>query len=355
MFPPSAIAQVISEPTPKSLDAIRLVQVPVPRPGIPSPAILPTDATPTGLGEEQEMFRPGYSFYFKQKLPARLWFNSVTEVTQRLETNPLFTVNGGKTDYVFRVQPNVTLGYNLLRQTSIYCNYFLIKDVFARNEFLTPPTFQSLAMGLRHDIPIKTKTNVQFDFQVRELWQASHLRQADMLPGATVTHVFGPRLVGFTNLQLQMRSRNIFQGPTREIDPFYTVGGLCRWREWNIVLTNTLVTNFRNKRAIPAQGNVAMIANLEVSRPISKKFPALVAFTRAEPIWNWKSNGAPGLSGFDFRLFGGVRLSLNKPSYYNQFEKLRKQLQTSEKSGPGEQPEKPAPVSELPDNVKENI
>lgn len=310
----------------------RLAQV---NTAVPNPTIIPTDVTPTGIGQEKELIRPGFRFYLMQKLPPRMWFTSSTEITQRLETNVFFTERDPRADYVFRVNPNATLGYNILPRTSVYSSWFLIKDVFADHGVLSYPTTQSLSGGLRHEIPVKARTNIQLDYQIRELWQAAHLRQADMIPGVTVTHVFTPKLIGFGNIQLQMRSRNIFQGPTREIDPFYTVGLLYRFRQWNLVITDTLVTNFRYRDAIPNQSNNSMIADIEVSRPISKKLPGVVAFVRAEPIWNWGSRGVPGLSGFDFRLFSGFRISIDKPSYYSSLNKLKEQLkQSSTQSSP---------------------
>ncbi|MBZ0186516.1 MAG: hypothetical protein K8F91_09735 [Candidatus Obscuribacterales bacterium] len=308
---------------------------------VPSPGIIPTDVTPTRIGEERELVRPGYKFYLMQKLPPRLWFSAVTEVTQRFETNVLFTDEQPERDYVFRAQPNVTLGYDLLPGTSVYANYFVIKDVFARHGFLSNPTFQSLSGGIRYQRPLGARTNLQFDYQIRELWQARNLRQADMLPGITLTHVFNPRFIGFFNTQLQLRSRNIFlTGDFREIDPFYTAGMVARYKDWNFIGTNTFVTNFRNRNAIPRQQNFAMISGFEINRPLTKKIPGLVTFFRAEPIWNWQSKGVRGLSGFDFRIFGGFRMSMNKPSYYGQMEKLRKQLEDVTQS-----PVKPNPTA----------
>ncbi|HEY9786085.1 MAG TPA: hypothetical protein V6D17_11825 [Candidatus Obscuribacterales bacterium] len=307
-----------------------LAQAP-PREAVPNPTVIPTDVTPVGIGQERELIRPGWRFYLMQKLPPRMWFTSSTEVTQRLETNVFFTERDQEADYVFRVNPNCTLGYDLRQNTSAYCNYFVIKDVFADHGVLSYPTTQSLSMGLRQQIPIRARTNIQLDYQVRELWQAVKLRQADMIPGVTITRVFTPKLIGFANINLQMRSRNIFQGPTREIDPFYTLGMLYRWRQWNFLLVDTYVSNFRYRDAIPNQSNQAMIAEFEASHPISKKLPGVVAFLRCEPIWNWGAHGTPGLSGFDFRLFSGLRISFNKPSYYASLNKLRQQLKEAGK------------------------
>ena len=94
---------------------------------------IPTDVTPSGLTQERQLVSPGFVFRTFQKIPARLWYNSTTEVTQRLETNVFFTAKNPKRDYVFRVLPNVTVGYNFLDNTAVYCNYFVIKDVYARH------------------------------------------------------------------------------------------------------------------------------------------------------------------------------------------------------------------------------
>ena len=315
-----------------------------PRPSVPNPTIIPTDVTPIGIGQEREMVRPGPTYYLLQKLPPKMWFNGSVEASQRLETNVFFTTNNPRQDYVFRVQPNLTLGYKFLPRTSVYANWFLIKDVFAVNNVLTSPTFQSVSGGLQHDIPIKSRSNLQFNYQIRELWQNAGLRQADMIPGVTFTHAFTPKFIGFTNLQLQMRSRNIFQGPTREMDPFYTVGALYRWKSWVFLATNTFVTNFRQLDAIPPQSNFAMIADFEASRPILKRYPNVQAFVRAEPIWNWHSNRTPGLSGFDFRLFTGIRLTASKSAYEANLSKMRRMLQEEDSSTRTPAPKKKVPT-----------
>jgi len=306
-------------------------------PQVPSPGVIPTDVTPVGTLQEQEMFEPGMKFRLFKKLPDRLWFTSVTEVSQRLDTNVFFTKNHYLADYAFRVLPNVTLGYNVLKRSSVYCNWFLIKDEYARfGSILNPPVTQSLSLGLRHDIPIGRKTNLQFDFQARELWQASHLHQADLLPNINLTRVFTPNLVGFGSALLQMRGKDYFVCPTRELDPFYTLGFLYRRGQWTFSAVDTYVTNFRSPPftdSIPRQGNVTMIADFELARTVSKKLPALQAFFRVEPVWNWSSHGVPGLSGFDYRMYGGLRLSLNKPALNASIDQLRQQLIESEDDG----------------------
>lgn len=296
-----------------------------------NPAIIPTDETPTHIGDEREQLVSPFKVRVLEHLPARLYLSAVTEVTNRFESNVLSTVNNPQRDYAFRALPNITIGYYLFPKTSIYTNYFLIKDVFANTGFLNRSTFQSVSGGLQHDRSLGKKTNLSLNYQIRELFQGDGLSQADMIPGFTLTHYFKPTLIGFFNGQLQMRSQYIFQGPTREIDPFYTAGLLYRRGEWAFTGTCTLVNNFRNRNAVPPIPNSSIICDFEAARPVSRKrLPGLEVFARAEPIWNTQSHSAPGLSGFDFRIFGGLRYSIYKQSVYPELQYLKKQLKQQE-------------------------
>lgn len=316
---------------------------------VPSPGVLPTDVTPLSLGGEREASMREFRYKFLRKLPERFWFNLTTEVSQRLDTNVLMTYSNPRADYTFRVLPNISLGWNVAKRTSFYCNYFLIKDVYATHSVLTFPTTMSLAMGMRHDMPLGRRANAQFDMQARELWQTTNLRQADLIPAVNLSYTLTPRVFLFSSVLLQMRSRNLFEGPTRELDPFYSVGAMLRRGNWNFLATNTFVTNFRDppfRGSIPTQGNVSMISDFEVNHPITHKVPGLVAFLRAEPVFNWRSNRVVGISGFDFRFFGGLRLSASKDAYTADIESLKEQLKKQEQQKQSEQPTQDAPKNQ---------
>lgn len=315
--------------TPVSMPLTQPLKAPLIAASLPDTTIIPTDQTPTHIGEERELFSSQFRAKLLERLPARVYFNSVTESTQRFESNVFSNKRTPRRDYVFRILPNVTLGYNLFGRASIYANYFMIKDVFANTPQLNQSTFQSVSGGILQNVPIGQKNNLQLNMQIRQLFQARNLRQADMLPGITFTRFVNPTQIVFSNVQLQLRSRNIFQGATREIDPFYTVGVVKRKGLWAFTASGTLVNNFRNRHAVPPIRNNSIICDFELSRP-APKLPGVDLFLRAEPIWNWGAHGAPGLSGFDFRLFSGLRLTMNKPAINSEMSFLRKQLEEAE-------------------------
>lgn len=306
-----------------------------------NPTILPTDTVPLSRDPETSLLNRELRFAILKKLPTRLWFTVTNEVSQRYENNVFFTYSHHKGDYAFRVLPNVSVGYNVFKRTSVYGNYFVIKDEFAVHRLLSFPTTQSLSLGVRHEVPLGSRGNMQLDLQARELWQTSHLRQADLLPSVNFTYALAPSLVAFASALVQLRGRNYFVAPTREIDPFYTIGALYQRGRWTFTATNTFINNFRSppfSSSIPRQGNTVMISDFEISRPVIKQLPSLTSFIRVEPVWNWQSKKQPGLSGFDVRVFGGLRLALSKQSYQNNIEKLREQLIDAEEEAPNQAP-----------------
>jgi hypothetical protein len=328
---------------------------------------LPTDLTPVRLREERELFKPGPTFYLFQKLPANLWVNVSAETNLRFESNVFLTASHPKADIVYRTFPNITLGYNFLKNTGIYTNYFLIKDVYGGQgtfNHLTIPTNQSLSLGFRHTENWKN-TYLQWDFQARELWQAKDLHQFDYIPGFfasrsiarqppqtpsahPVSEAFKRKLIGnttlFTTLQMQLRGGHAFAAPTREIDPFYTLGLFRSWGNWVFSATETFITDFRDppfRGSVPNHGNVESISDFELYHPLFKHHPSLVGFIRAEPIWNWRSDKAVGLSGFDFRLYSGIRLQASKTALGGTMDTLRKQLKDNEDAPNGQQQQTP--------------
>jgi len=310
-----------------------------------NPTALPTDITPQIFSGERSLMSRELKYSIWKKLPEKLWFQSYTEISQRLETNPQFLSRDDKPDYVFRALPNTTVGYNFLPNTGVYCNYFVLKDVFARFPQLGRPTLQSLSFGVQHTHTFGEKTAAQVKLEARELWQAQDIQQFDFLPNINLTRQVTPHLTLIGATTLQLRGGDYFVAPTREIDPFYSVQAIYSRGLWNFVASDTFVTNFRHppfSNPIPQHGNVSMIASFEVNHPIHPRYlPGLYAFVRAEPVWNWDSGGTPGLSGFDFRLFSGIRIAVFKPPLNQYNEQMRKNIREYEKRRSKTQPQGP--------------
>ncbi|MFX4778163.1 hypothetical protein ABTB39_20015, partial [Acinetobacter baumannii] len=68
-----------------------------------------------------------------------------------------------------------------------------------------------------------------------------NLHQFDYLPGVLVSRVITPKTVMFVNVQMQLRGGDAFVAPTREIDPFYTIGLLRSFCLSNLSISDTFI------------------------------------------------------------------------------------------------------------------
>ncbi|MBI4533877.1 MAG: hypothetical protein HY711_08000 [Candidatus Melainabacteria bacterium] len=346
--------------------------------------VLPTDVVPLPAAQERMSFGENLQLRVLQRLPARFYFNSSVETSFRYETNvfqfptkrkflsqifqtappPVFrllsTENqqriirtiemANNDDMVFRVLPNVSGGWTVTPRTRVFANYFMIRDSLFHNTRLNT-VIHSIAYGAQQDIPITRRGNLQLEFQARELYQLHSQPVFDFLPALTFSYILTPRMVVFANTLLQLRGKRYFQAPTREIDPFYTFGGLYQRGAWSFSSTATFVQNFREpfraNASIP-QNNYSWILDFELARRLLKQLPGLQAFIRAEPIYNFHSHNRPGLAGVDFRLFFGLRFAVSKPPLTAALEQIRQQLEEQESAPPpGKTPGEPKPSAFL--------
>lgn len=348
--------------------------------------ILPTDVVP--LADRDAYKTPiGELLQLKimQRLPARLYFSSSVEVTGRNETNPfqfplkrrlmadlprpaiwrllsatqqasLYDIIGqvARNNMVFRALPNVSGGWTLTPHTRLFTNYFMIRDQLNHSMRLNT-VIHSYAVGLQQDIPLGAKGSMQLEFQGRELWQLHQQSVFDFLPGVTLSYIATPRTVLFVNALIQARGKAPFQAPTKELDPFYTWGGLYQKNGWTFSASTTFVQNFRepfHSSATIPKNSYVFISDFEIARRIVKQYPGLQAFCRAEPIWNFHSSNIPSLAGMDFRMFFGMRFAMAKPALTNTLNQIREQLKQEGEEGNPNAPGKPsadaAPIVEAP-------
>jgi hypothetical protein len=339
----------------------------------PSSTIIPTDTLPLPAVQNRLSFAENLQLRILQKLPARFYFNSTCELSVRYETNPFqfpkkrsllhqlpppgiirilnsfqqAQINdviglANNDDVVFRILPNITGGWTLTPRTRLYCNYFMIRDQLSHNVRLNT-VIHSIGGGIQQDIPVTSRGNLQVEFQARQLYQLHQQSVFDFLPGLTLSYVLTPRIVLFSNALLQLRGKGWFEAPTKEIDPFYTWGGLYQRNGWTFSASTTFVQNFREPfrgNATIPRNNYSFICDFEISRRILKELPGLQAFVRAEPIYNFHSHNRPGLAGMDFRMFFGMRMALAKPALTSALEQLRQQLEEQEAVPPAPEEKK---------------
>lgn len=342
----------------------------------PTSTILPTDLVPIPTIQNRMTFGENLQLRILQKLPARFYFSASCETSFRLETNvfqfpmkrimlykllptpatwfaetqaqqkaTLSTLHeASRFDTVYRVLPSCTGGWTLSPHTRVYGTFFTIRDSLFYNTKLNTDIY-SYAFGVQHDFQMGQRGNLQADLQFRELNQMHQHSVFDYLPGLTYSYVVTPRTYAFVNALIQIRGRKYFQAPTRELDPFYTWGLTHQRGRWTFSASSTFVQNFRqpfgHHALIPAN-NYSMISDFEIDRRIFPQIAGLQAFIRAEPIWNMHAHNRTGLSGMDFRLYYGLRLSVSKPALTSALDSLRKQLEEQETEPPAPTPSTPS-------------
>lgn len=244
------------------------------------------------------------------KLPARMFFQSSTENSLRLETNVLQTLHRNRADMIYRVLPNVTAGYALTKTTRIAANYFFLRDQYTRDNHFLSRNIHSIGLQLNQDIPVNERTNITLGFMGRQLLLSRGQPLFDLLPSIQLTRRVGANGLLYGGVLGQIRFRNTF-GKFQEGDPFYTVGAIWRKPRWQFLWDNTLVTNYGNRRLRFGPNNGQMIMTLEADYKVHPRLP-LIAFVRAQPIFNIGANQAAGFAGFNFRIFGGLRIDMYK-------------------------------------------
>lgn len=344
--------------------------------------ILPTDITGPAINQPMT-FGSGIRIKALQYLPAKLFINTSVETSLRYESNPFqapnkrvflrkFVIPGqfqqlnseqqqqitrtvntaNQNNAVLRVLPNITAGWALTPKSRVYGNYFLIRDSLSRSTSLNT-TVQSVSYGAQHDFRIAPRALLLADMQFRELFQTNQQPQFDFLPSMTLSYYARPSMILYVNTLLQIRGKKYFQAPTKELDPFYTVGMTYLRNGWQFSAITTFLQNFREpygRNAIIRQDNYSIISDFEIARSLFKKSPGIQAFVRAEPIWNMHSKNTIGLAGFDMRLFGGFRVTLAKAALTTAMDQIREDLEEEPAPSP-KTPAKPSASVERPLDV----
>lgn len=281
---------------------------------------VPIDLTPVRLPERVSTFNNYENFKAQAlyKLPGRVFFNASVENSLRFEANTFQTNRHYLSDMIYRVLPNVTAGYALTKKTRVAANYFFFRDQYNLRASTLSRNIHSVGGRIDHDIPINEKTMLSVGVFSRALFiqtaNSPNIDFYDIIPSATITRRAGMNGVVYGSVLGQLRFRDPFSN-FQEGDQFYSLGGIWRKGPWSFLGDSTLVTNFGNSNLRGGPNNQVIILTGEVGRRIHRHLP-VTAFVRAEPIFNMGANTTPGFSGFNFRIFGGIRAEVSKPPIF---------------------------------------
>ncbi|MBY0357371.1 MAG: hypothetical protein K2W82_05155 [Candidatus Obscuribacterales bacterium] len=257
-----------------------------------------------------EGFKTGI-FY---KLPSKLFVTGTCENSLRIETNVLQTLTRNRADMIYRVLPNITVGYALNPRTRVSSNYFFLRDQYTRNSHFLSRNIHSIGFRIDRDLYVGPKTTVTASFFARELLLSRSQALNDLLPSIQVVRRVGRNTAIYGGVLGQIRFRNVL-GKFQEGDQFYSFGAVKRTPKWTFLADNTFITNFGNRTLRFGPNNQVFVVTLEAARKIHPVLP-MVAFFRTEPIFNIGANQATGFAGVNVRVFGGLRLEFAKPPIF---------------------------------------
>lgn len=278
------------------------------------------DLTPIRIPERGAAFSNFDSYKAKMlyKLPARIFFSGVCENSLRLETNVFQTSRNPQADLVYRVVPNLTVGYAVTRRTRVASNFFFFRDQYASKDNVLSRNIYSVGLRADHDFTLNDKTTMTASLFCRELFfnlqNASTPPLSDIIPSAVVVRRVGQHGAVYGSVMGQVRFQKMLDR-FQEFDQFYSVGYVLRKSPWVFTTDCTFLTNFGNSNLRGGNNNQVFVLTGEVARQLHRNIP-LSAFVRAEPIFNMGANSSPGLAGFNFRLYGGLRAEVSKPAIF---------------------------------------
>lgn len=277
----------------------------------------PIDLTPVRLPVRDNEFSTMQNLRINAlyKLPARMYINGVVENSLRLETNAFQTTSHNQADMVYRVLPDITVGYAFTPRTRVAANYFYFHDLYADHGASLSRNVHSVGMRADHDFQINPRTIITTSVMDRNLFISRYPVVNDILPSVSVSRRVGENAIVYSSVLGQIRFRDFIGGRFQEGDQFYSLGTVYRDNKWLGSADFTLIDNFGdgNLRLGPNSNHI-IVLTMEGGRRVSQTIP-LVAFIRAQPIFNIGSS-QQGFSGFNMRLFGGLRLEVSKPALF---------------------------------------
>lgn len=289
------------------------------------------DLVPTNIPRRTPAFNNfnNANMHLLYRLPSKMFFSSVMENSLRLETNVFQTSPKESSDMIYRIFPNTTVGYEIAKNTQIYSNYFFLRDQYTSFSPLLNRNFHSIGFGINRNVNLpKNRGTLILGLQGRGLFATLDKFPGsffnDYLPSITYQKGFANGQVIFASVFGQLRFREM-TARFQEGDIFYTLGHIYRRGGWALLNNFTLASNFGSQKIRQGPDTQIIILEHELSRQVSRKFPWLQTFIRAQEIFNMGAGNVPfvpgaldasvypGFSGVNCRVFAGIRTTFYKP------------------------------------------
>jgi hypothetical protein len=277
----------------------------------------PIDLTPLRLPERDNEFSTMQNMRINAlyKLPAKMFINAYVENSLRLETNAFQTRHNQQADMVYRVLPDITMGYSFTPKTRVAANYFYFHDLYADHGASLSRNIHSVGLRADHDFQISPNTIITTGVMDRNLFISRYPIVNDILPSVSVSRRVSDNAFLYSSVLGQIRMRDFLGGRFQEGDQFYSMGAVYRDNKWIASADATLIDNFgKGNLRLGPDSNHIIVLTMEGGRRLSQTVP-LVAFVRAQPIFNIGSS-QQGYAGFNMRLFGGLRMEVSKPALF---------------------------------------
>lgn len=300
-------------------------------------------------------------------LPNQFYLYASSEVSGRMETNPYQAPPRFKEPFVentgaFRLQNNLTMGYALTPKDKVQISFFHLVNKYDNfTRFRLDGSSYSIAPSYQRTLFEKDGWQLTGNIQARQTITNTNATSGSLLPSVTLVKGFQKAGYAYLNTAVDLGRSNFAIGDIDIITPSATLG--YGWQmpydspnTWlkplgglNFTASGTYSFSTVATAEFPSPSNFqSYFLTAELAMPIYQNAPVSL-FCRSEAIFNTgHDRDAFGVSGVNYRLFGGLRVSANKnavfprPLPYSQSElkKQAKQSRLSSKKVKVSKPEK---------------
>ncbi|MBY0405612.1 MAG: hypothetical protein K2X66_17045 [Cyanobacteria bacterium] len=268
-------------------------------------------------------------------LPNQFYLYGSSEVSGRMETNPYqapphfrepFVENTG----AFRLQNNLTMGYALTPKDKVQISFFHLMNKYDNfTRFRLDGSSSSFAPSYQRTLLEKDGWQLTGNIQARQTITNTNATSGSILPSITLVKGFRKAGYAYLNTALDLGRNHFAIGGIDTITPSATLG--YGWQMpydsqnvWlkplgglNITASGTYSFSTVSTAEFPSPSNFqSYFLTAEVAMPVYQNAPVSL-FCRSEAIFNTgHDRNAFGVSGVNYRLFGGLRVSANKNAVF---------------------------------------